>query len=243
MQHLRNAVAGVAAFDQLSHADKQRFFAWALHGAGKEHLKPADFAACYDAVHLQPPGNLHRDLKSLEKRDLLKSAQGYRLSKVQRDAHDAKYGGRPQTRQVHDLLAKLPAMLNSPGYREYLDEALLCFRVGSWRGAIIMAWNLAFDHLCSHVITKKLAEFNAVASAWKKSVTIAQRSDFQELRESQVISVCRDASITDKTQDKCLDRNLSIRNDAAHPSGAKFDQLRTEAFITEVVNTIVLGLK
>jgi hypothetical protein len=243
MQGIRDAVNAVAGFETLPQPDKLRFFAWALHAGGKEHLKPADFAACYDAVHLQQPGHLHRDLKALEsKGDLLRSTHGVRLAKTLRDGHDAKYGNRPQTVQVHDILKNLSASVSSPDRREYLEEALLCCKAGAWRGAIIMSWNVAFDHLCEHIITKKLVDFNAVTSAWKKPVTIAVRKDLQELKENDVVTVCRTAGITDKTQTKCLDRNLGIRNDAAHPSGAKFDQLRAESFISEVVRTIVSGL-
>jgi hypothetical protein len=246
MHRVRDAVAGVAEFDSFTHADKIRFFIWVLHADGKEHVQASDVTRCYDAINLTQPANIHQQVKTLEKqKDLLPSKQGYRLAKHLRDRLDAKHGSRPVTVQVHELLTKLPASLQSPDYRDYLDEALKCFRVGAWRGAIIMAWCLAFDHLCDYVLAdaKRLADFNSITSKWKKPVTISQRSDLQELMESQVVTVCRDAAITDKTQTKCVQRNLGIRNDAAHPSGAKFSQPQAEAFIIEVVQTIVLGLQ
>ena len=156
MERICDAVAAVASFETLPHPDKQRFFAWALHVDGREHLKPADFVACYDAVHLQQPSNLHRDLKALEsKGDLLRSAQGVRLAKSLRDGHEEKYGKRALTVQVHDLLKQLLASVSSPDRQEYLEEALLCFKAGAWRGAIVMSWSVAFDHLCEHIVTKK----------------------------------------------------------------------------------------
>ena len=243
MERIREAVAAVTGFSGFSHADKQRFFAWALHVDGKENLKSADFAACYEAVHLQQPSNIHRDLKALEtKGDLLKSVQGLRLSKTRRDVHEEKYGKRALTVHVHDLLKKLLASVSSPDRREYLEEALLCFKAGAWRGAIVMSWSVAFDHFCEFIVAKKLVEFNTVTAAWKKPVTIAARKDLQELKENDVVTACRTAGITDKTQTKCLERNLGIRNDAAHPSGTKFNQLQAENFISEVVQTIVSGL-
>jgi hypothetical protein len=246
MQRVRDAVAGVPGFDKLRHADKLRFFAWSLHAEGKEHLKAADFTGCYDVVHLRAPANVHRALQALEEQgDLLKSSQGYKLSKPLRDQLDVKHGNRPLTVAVIDVLEKLPSSLSSPAYRAYLDEAVRCFGARAWRAAIIMAWNVAFDHLCDHVITKKLAEFKRAYPSLnkKKPTTIMRRSDLQELKESEVILVCRQAGITDGIQHKCLDRNLGIRNDAAHPSGAEFDQPRSEAFILDVVKTIVHGLQ
>lgn len=246
MQRIRDAVSAVAGFDTLPPADKLRFFAWAMHANGKEHLKPADFTACFEAVHLPPPGNIHRDLKALEGGDLLKSSQGLRLSKQHRDVHDAKYGNRPQTVQVHEILTKLVLSVSSADRREYLEEALRCFRACAWRGAVIMSWNAAFDHLCEHIVSKKLKEFNAGwAAAFpspKKAATFTHRSDLQDVKESEVIKACRSGTITDGTQHKCLERNLGLRNDAAHPSGAKFNQLQAESFISEVVQTIVLGI-
>ena len=45
--------------------------------------------------------------------------------------------------------------------RHYYKEALICYKHGSLRGAVVMTWNIALSHLCTHVLTKKLAEFNA----------------------------------------------------------------------------------
>jgi hypothetical protein len=241
---IKEVVAPLVGFEKLPHADKLRLFAWTLHADGKEYVKASDFAECYDALHLPPPSNLHRAVQALaEQRDLLKSAQGYRLAKPVRDRHEAKYGLRPITVQVHELLASLPAKLSSKEQSEYLNEALCCFRGQAWRAAIIMAWNVAFDHLCE-VVTGRLPAFNAgYAQAYPKAAeVIAQRSELRDMKESVVIRVCRTAGIIDKTQAKCLERNLEIRNDAAHPSGAPFNQLRAEAFILDVVQTIVLGL-
>jgi hypothetical protein len=245
-QRLKELVAGIADFDKWQHADKLRFFAWVLHDAGNEQLKAPDFAACYDALHLHQPVNLRRSVEALEQQgDLLKSGGAYRLSKPVRDRLEAKYGKRAINVQVHELLASLPGKLTAAAQQSYLDEALRCFRAEAWRAAAIMAWNLAFDHLCGFVVTRKLAEFNGAypTIGKKKPATIAQRSDLQELKESEVILVCRTARITDGTQHKCLERNLGIRNDIAHPSAVSFEQPNSEAFILEVVQTIVLGLR
>lgn len=247
MQRIRDAVAAVTGFEKWSHADKLRFFAWVLHADGKEDIKPADFGACFDAVHLARPPGLYRAIEALEQqRDLLPSPKkgvGLRLSKKHRDAHDAKYGQRRVTVEVLKELEGLPAKLSNPLQREYLDEALKCFRAGAWRAAIIMAWNLAYDHLCEHVMAKKLAEFNAQCTGWKKQFIVNARTDLRKLDERTVIDTCRTATITDKTFDKCLVRNLEIRNDAAHPSGSRYSQSQAEAFMMDIVQNVVLAIR
>src|SRR6185369_1813960 len=115
-----------------------------------------------------------------EQGDLLRSAQGYRLSKPIRDRHDTKYGLRPSAIQLHDLLETLPSKLTSASQKDCLDEALRCFPAEGWRASIIMAWNLAFDHLCEVAIAK-LADFKAgYAKAFPNATdAISQRSDLR----------------------------------------------------------------
>lgn len=244
-QRLKDLVGGIADFDKWAHADKLRFFSWVLHGESKEHLKASDFVVCYDALHLRQPVNLRRSMESLEEQgDLLKSASGHRLEKTVRDRLEAKYGMRTISVQVHSLLASLPGRLSAPEQQDYLDEAIRCFRAEAWRGAALMSWNLAFDHLVQVIVTTRLADFNAAYAKQyqKKPLTFSDRADFQEVKESVVIDIARAAGITDKTQHQVLDRNLGVRNSIAHPSAFPFKQPQSEAFILEVVQTVVLGL-
>jgi hypothetical protein len=220
-------------------------FAWILHGDGKEYLKVADFSACYDLLHLRQPVNLRRSIDALtEQHEMLKSRDGYRLTKPVRDRLESKYGSRPISVQVHEALSSLSTRVAVPAQKEYLDEALRCFRGEAWRAAALMAWNLAFDHLVQVILAGRLADFNtAYAKQYpKKPLTFCDRADFQELKESVVIDIARAAGITNKTQHQVLDRNLGVRNSIAHPSAFPFMQPQSEAFILEVVQTIVLGL-
>jgi hypothetical protein len=244
MTPLQDSIGKCRKFEEFSHADNLRLLAWLLHEEGKEHLRAADFAGLYDGFHLRAPVNLHRALQALEEQgDLMKSSAGYRLSKSARDRHTAKYGDRPITVGVLDLLASLPLKLSLPAQQEYLDEALRCFRASAWRAAAIMSWNLAFDHLCQTIL-KKVESFNIeYAKAYaKRREIIARRADLQDLKESEVIRIARASGVTDGTQHKSLERNLGIRNDVAHPSGAPFTQPQAEAFILDVIQTVVLGL-
>jgi len=47
---------------------------------------------------------------------------------------------------------KLPTKIQTTAERGYLEEALICFRNKAFRAAVVMCWNLAFDHLCEFVL-------------------------------------------------------------------------------------------
>ena len=163
---------------------------------------------------------------------------------------DALYGNKGYSVQITQLLKGLPAQIPDLHERTYLDEALACYGAGAFRGAVTMAWNLAYHHLCQFILTNKLAEFNA---RWpisnpghhkKAGITAVTRiEDFgEEFKESQVITIARDANIISGNVFKVMDGKLGIRNSAAHPSDIKVEQLQADYFIDDLVKNVVLRL-
>jgi ABC-type Zn uptake system ZnuABC Zn-binding protein ZnuA len=71
---------------------------------------------------------------------------------------------------------------------------------------------------------------------------IAKVEDFAELKESDVIRVCRSAAIISGDLAKILEEKLGKRNSAAHPSNVVFAQLQAENYIDELVRNVVLKL-
>jgi hypothetical protein len=161
-----------------------------------------------------------------------------------REQLDAKYGHRAITVQVLQTLRELPAKLPDLAERAYLEEALTCFKANAFRASIVMCWNVAYDHLCTHILTRKLSDFNAAMATRfpKEKTVIASREDFHELKESQVLEVCRTAGITDKNVHGILEEKLKTRNRAAHASGNVFEQPQAENYILDLLNNAVLKL-
>jgi len=225
------------------HADRIRLLGWAQHAlVGRSHFAVADIAEAYDALHMAPPGNLHRDVQALvDQRHFLKTREGLRVAAELRGQLDEKYGHRPTAVKAHQLLLDQLQKVPAGPKRDYLEEAITCFRSGAWRAAVIMTWNLAYDHLCEHVVGPRLADFDRAyrARGQKKPASIGGRADLRDLKEADVIEICRAAGITDGTQSKCLRTHLDMRNDAAHPSGAVFHQPKVETAIIDLVETIV----
>lgn len=245
---LEERVGAIPGFSTWNHADKIRFFAWHLHTEGYAVFTVSSIRQCYSELRLAPPASYTSFLTAMAQRkpkEALPSQGGYILERRLRESFDARFGTRPTAAQVDRLLAELPARVTSPIEKVFLDEALVCFRGKAFRAAIVMTWNLAFDHLCGWVFAKHLGSFNAQLprSFPKADVTlISKREDFGELKESQVLQVCKSAGIVSSDLHKILKEKLDRRNIAAHPSSVDISQLTAEDFIKDLVENVVLAL-
>ena len=106
-----------------------------------------------------------------------------------------------------------------------------------------MTWNLAFDHLCSVILSKHLAAFNTQLTKTypkAKPSSIAARDDFGAFKESEVLQVAKSANIISNSIHKVLKEKLDRRNVAAHPSGVSIAPQTAEEFIIDLVNNVVL---
>jgi hypothetical protein len=214
------------------------------------HFQPADVGRCYAALHMAPPSSFGGYFANLvTRRHLLKSNSGYRLENRIRESLNQRYGGTDAAVKLTKLLLSLPDKVSDLSERTYLDEALICYKHHAFRAAIVMTWNLAYYHLCRHVIMHRLADFN---KQWplvyqghhkKRIKSIATIDDFaQELKESEVIEICNSAGILTKDVHRILVEKLGKRNSAAHPSSVKIGQLQVDEFIDDLVNNVVLKL-
>ena len=241
-------VRGLRNFDNLTHAAKILAFAWYLQReAKKETFAAQDVARCFSDSKTAPPTSIAPFLNSMVNRKnpvLLRGKGGYTLEKRQLAALDRKYGQRESSITVHRLLAELPSMIVLKAERDYLEETFTCFRNGAFRASIVMAWNLAYSHLCNLVVARELPAFNKqlYATFPKEKLVIVKLDDFQELKESQVLQVCRSAGIISVSLHKVMKEKLDRRNIAAHPSGIGVTQLTAEEFIRDLVENVVLKL-
>jgi len=242
----------VPGFSQKGHPDKIKLFGWFLHVYVKQlTFSPADVKQCYDGLHEVPPSSFSGYFKNLvDQKQLLKNGSGYRLAGEVRDQLAAAYTPSGHKVQVTAILRDLPAKVPSLAERTFLDETLICYEHGAFRATVVMAWNLAYHHLCDFTIKHRLADFNArwvvkYPSHHKSGTkTVSVIDDFmQELKESEVITICKDAGIITKDVYKIMDEKLGKRNSAAHPSSVSIGQLQTDALIVDLVDNVVLKLK
>jgi hypothetical protein len=132
--------------------------------------------------------------------------------------------------------------------QNFLAEAIKCYRVEAYRACVVMTWNLAYSHLLHWILkdAKRLASFNtAIARRYPKkgSLQIGKYDDFsEELKESEVIEICSNASLIGSNATKILREKLGKRNTAAHPSSVVVVQSQADDVVTDLVNNVVLPL-
>jgi len=249
---LGDFVRQVTSFISKSHAEKIKLFGWFLHThLGKDRFASSDIRWCYDTANIGVPGNLNRSVDALtEKRppDMLRDRSGYRLTQPIREQLDRELGSSQTVLIVERMLTDLPGKIGDESERLFLAETLICYRNGAFRAAIVMAWNLAYDHLARWVIADpaRLAAFNAgiaKRNVRKAHVVIANRDDFEELKEDEAIDIVGGLpGITGGTK-KLLKEKLGRRNTYAHPSTLRVERAQADDMITDLVNNVVLSLR
>ena len=156
---LEGLAPAVGALD--SHNERIKLFVWWLttHG-GKTHARQVEVGDCYIALSIARPDKLGPYFAYLTNRKELlkdKNGAGYTLEAKIRADLDQKHGASKQTVAIKKLLRDLPAKLPTLAERQYLDEALICYENEAFRAAVVMTWNLAYAHLCDHILTNRLA--------------------------------------------------------------------------------------
>jgi hypothetical protein len=162
---------------------------------------------------------------------------------------DAKYGNRPISIAVEKSLAELPVRLSDETKRKYLVEALNCYKAQCYRAAILMTWNLAYDHLLNWILAvpARVAKFNVKLPSkppFSSGRVVSKREDFEWLGEREVVDICghKDVAIITDNLKKILCQNLDRRNMSAHPSTIEIKQVNAEDTISSLVENIVLRL-
>lgn len=249
---LKDFVNLVPDFAALSHPEAVKHLCWYLHvHCGKDRITTTEVRYCYEQLHLAAPNVADVLAKLATKKPpvLLRTGNQYKLEMRIRQEMDAKYSNRPITIAIEKSLAELPPRLADETKRKYLQEALDCYKVRCNRAAILMAWNLAYDHLVNWVLVDatRLARFNAKLPnkpPFNTGIVITSREGFEWLGESEVVDICghKDVAIITANLKKILREGLDWRNMSAHPATIEIKQVTTEHTISSLVENVVLRL-
>jgi len=247
-------IAGIQNFGSLSHQNKIVQFGWFLHfHKNQERFTQPDIRSCFDQRSMGCP-NLSQEFKRLvEKRPkvLLQDSAGYRLENAIRQKLDEKYGQHETTIAVSALLRDLPGKIADDAERHFLSEAIICYHHKAYRAAIIMAWNLAYDHLLRWILKDpvRLTAFNAniIARIGQKrgnGLVMAKREDFEDFKEGEVLDIIGLAALfSSQNIKKVIEIQLTKRNLAAHPSLVVIEGPQADDTITSLVSNVVLTFK
>jgi len=247
---LADFVNQVWGFDSAPPRERIRLFAWFIHVyRGKEFFGNADVRACFSDLHLADPNVGKYLLRMVDYGEILKKRGGYKLARAIRAELDSKYGVHHSIVQVSKLLSDLPAKIHDPAEKNFLSEAITCYRIQAYRSCVVMTWNLAYSHLLHWILNdaKRLGDFNAAIGRRypkKTLVRIASYDDFtEELKESEVIEICGTAGLINSNITRLLKEKLGKRNTAAHPASVVIVQSQADDVVTDLVNNVVLRLR
>jgi hypothetical protein len=249
---IEDFVRGIPNFAAKNHPERIKAFGWFLHTQrAMVAFSASAITKCYDDAHLDKPANMGRFLDSLAEKkppELLKDSRGFRLSQTVREKLDRELGKADVVIVVEKMLTDLPGKIADEGERLFLDEALTCYRHKAFRAAIVMVWNLAYDHLARWVLAdpQRLATFNAGISKRNKNkanVTITTRGDFEELKEDEMIDILGYLPGFSDNVKRMLKEKLGRRNTYAHPSTLTINRPQVDDMITDLVNNVVLAFK
>lgn len=203
----------------------------------------AEIANCFAVNNLNAPSNIHREIANLTSTKppiLLKKVGGYAFQRNSKKQLDELFMSNKHSAEISSTLRSIIPKTGSAEQIIFLEEAIACFEIKSYRAAIIMTWLLAMDTLLEYTLKHKLSEFNDELKKKNKKKFITAKTDFEEYKESEIVEVLKAASIITKEQKKLLDEKLNIRNSAAHPNVVQFREPKVITYIQEMIEEIIL---
>jgi hypothetical protein len=218
---------------------------WYLHiHGGKESFDQPAIRACYRELSLPEPNYSYQFKRLIARRPkvVLPHNGSCRLEHSVRAELDQKYGQHETTIALSKLLKELPGKISNQAEELFLSETITCYHSRAFRAAIIMVWNLAYDHLLHWILADagRLAAFQAhiagrVGPKKAAAISIARREDFEDLKESETLDICGTAGLfASGNTKKILDIQLTKRNMGAPEA---------EEAISSLINNVVLVLK
>jgi hypothetical protein len=246
---LADFALSVQGFDGMGDREKVRHFAWYLHSHRKMlEFMTGDVRKCFEQLRLVAPNvSLHLTRMAESKLPSLIHSNGkYKLHRRDMLQLSGLYSDHPSTIAASKLLTDLPAMVPDLAERAFLEEAINCYKVKAYRAAIVMTWNLTYDHLI-HWIFKDPAKVTALNLALSKRFqknppTVSVSQDFENIKEFDLVESCGTAALVSSNVVKILKEKLTKRNMAAHPSTVVVIESQANDVITDLVNNVVLAL-
>ena len=253
MMEFKEFVAAVPNFAKLAHPDRILHIGWYIHiQRDKERFAQSDVRAYYKQLPMDEPNFSEQFTRLLAKRPkvLLQDGKGYYLEHSARTTLHEKYGLHETTIALSKLLKELPGKISDAAEKYFLSEAITCYHSRAFRAAIVMAWNLAYDHLLNWILKDpgRTAAFQASVAGRvgvKKAagITITKREDFEDLKESETLDIAGNAGLfASGNTKKILDIQLTKRNLAAHPSLLVIGAPEAEDSIASLIHNVVLVL-
>ncbi len=129
---------------------------------------------------------------------------------------------------LRSVLPKLP----DAEIRKFVSEAIDCYEAKMYRAAVVLAWVGAVALLYDHIVTTKLAAFNAEAkrrdAKWRNA---ANADDLARMKEHDFLQVAEAVSVIGKSVKGELEACLKLRNGCGHPNSPTIAEHRVASHI------------
>ncbi|MCW8965768.1 MAG: hypothetical protein OQK82_03645 [Candidatus Pacearchaeota archaeon] len=239
----------IEGFVSLPFTEQTKYLAYCYVKSTKdEFFTPSNIIGFFELASLDKPKNINDIFQKLSNRRkghkifLKKDAKRnfYSFERTVFKQLEEELGGESPARKISATLRKLIPKVQDKQESEFLEEAVTCLEVGSYRASIIMSWLLTINHLQNYILKNKLSEFNtALATQNLRLRQINILDDFSELKESKFIEICRSARIISNDIRKILEEKLGIRNTYAHPNDIKIFETKATSFTEDLVENII----
>jgi hypothetical protein len=240
----------IEGFADLPFTEQTKYLAYCYVKSTKDDLfTPSNIGNFFELASLDKPKNISDIFQKLSNRKkgnkiFLKRDAKRNLYSFERTVFkqlETELSGESPARKISTTLRKLVPKIHDKQESEFLEEAVTCFEIGSYRASIIMSWLLTINHLQNYILNNKLTEFNtALATQGLRLRQVNSLDDFSELKESKFIEICRSARIISNDVRKILDEKLGIRNTSAHPNDIKISEAKATSFTEDLVENIIL---
>lgn len=226
------------------------FFAYYLTvERGEPVVVSSSIKECFDNANMERYSNIpdHLGKQSRKTRtrraNYVKRKGGYRLARHREDEIRAALGKDSSAPDASPLLrARLPSVTDAQE-QAFLEEVLRCYEANAPRATIVMVWILAMHHLQQHILSHRLADFNAALAANKdkrvKVKKVTTIDDFSDIPEGAFILLARKARVISNDVRKILDQKLGTRNTSAHPSAVTISDIKVVDFVTDLVENVI----
>lgn len=148
-------------------------------------------------------------------------------------------------REIKTEVGSLETLLNKisdSDVKDYLEEAILCLKVGALRACVVFLWAGAVQTLRYEAISKGSQILNAsiIKRDPKSRITVESMDDFAYVKDSKLLEVCCDLGILSSGEKKMLNAALDLRNNCGHPD--KYDPgiKRVSAYIEDITGIVFL---
>lgn len=248
INNLPEFISKVSDFQNLKNSEMMDYFAYYLiHFKTFETFKSKDIADCFSELSIPPYTNIPKYLSdnSIKKKGQQKFIKDNKNStyKISRQAFielEKNINLDVPVIIVNNAMRSLLDRLQKQSEKDYLEEAIRTFEVEAYRASIIMVWLLTLDHIYEYILANKLTDFIAALRRANINKSIHSKDDFGDIKESQLIEVCRSAGIISNDVRKILDTKLGIRNSFAHPSTITLPKSKALEFIDDLVENVIL---